>query len=82
MVVFRWGLRLSIVTLATALATLIFSYLYLRLKPPQWPPAGIAMPDPVLPATALAADGNLFFHTLDSLDNSRFDASETNGPHS
>lgn len=52
--VFRWGMRLTIVTLATALATLIFSYFYLRLKPPQWPPAGIAMMDPILPGIGLA----------------------------
>lgn len=49
----RWGMGLTIVTLATALATLIFSYLYLRLKPPQWPPAGIPLPDPVVPGIAL-----------------------------
>jgi cytochrome c oxidase subunit I+III len=52
--VFRWGLRLTMVTLATALATLIFSYLDLRLKPPQWPPDGTPMPDPLLPGIALA----------------------------
>ncbi|MBC8171061.1 MAG: cbb3-type cytochrome c oxidase subunit I, partial [Anaerolineae bacterium] len=49
----RWGMLLTMVTLATALATLAFSYLYLRLKPPQWPPAGIASPDPILPGIAL-----------------------------
>lgn len=54
LVVFRWGLRLTIVTMATALATLIFSYLYLRLKPPQWPPAGIPAIDLTLPGVALA----------------------------
>ncbi|MCA0453453.1 MAG: cbb3-type cytochrome c oxidase subunit I [Chloroflexi bacterium] len=52
-VIGRWGTILTIVTLATALGTLCFSYLYLRLKPPQWPPDGIAMPDPVLPGIAL-----------------------------
>jgi cytochrome c oxidase subunit I+III len=49
----RWGMALTIVTLATALATLAFSYLYLRLKPPQWPPDGIPMPDAVVPGIAL-----------------------------
>jgi cytochrome c oxidase subunit I+III len=49
----RWGMLLTIVTLATALATLAFSYFYLRLKPPQWPPAGIPMPDAVLPGIGL-----------------------------
>lgn len=44
---------LTIATLATAFATLAFSYLYLRLKPPQWPPAGIPDPDPALPGIAL-----------------------------
>jgi cytochrome c oxidase subunit I+III len=49
----RWGMVLTMVTLATALATLIFSYLYLRLKPPQWPPDGIPSPDPIVPGIAL-----------------------------
>ncbi|MBC7814196.1 MAG: cbb3-type cytochrome c oxidase subunit I, partial [Burkholderiales bacterium] len=49
----RWGMLLTIVTLATALFTLAFSYFYLRLTPPQWPPEGIAMPDPLLPGIAL-----------------------------
>ena len=52
--VFRWGIRLTVITLATALATLVFSYLYLRLKPPQWPPAGIPMPDAILPGIGVA----------------------------
>lgn len=49
----RWGMVLTIITLATALATLVFSYFYLRLKPPQWPPSGIPLPDPILPGVAI-----------------------------
>lgn len=49
----RWGILLTIVTSATALATLVFSYFYLRLKPPQWPPENIALPDLALPGLAL-----------------------------
>jgi cytochrome c oxidase subunit I+III len=49
----RWGMALVIIILATALVTLLFSYLYLRLKPPQWPPAGITTPDAVLPGLGL-----------------------------
>lgn len=50
----RWGMVLTVVTLATGLATLAFSYFYLRLKPPQWPPDNIPMPDAVIPGIALA----------------------------
>jgi cytochrome c oxidase subunit I+III len=49
----RWGILLTIATLATALLTILFSYLYLRLTPPQWPPAGIPMAEPVIPAIAV-----------------------------
>ena len=40
----RGGMLLAIVTLATALITLLFSYVYLRQTPEQWPPAGIPLP--------------------------------------
>jgi cytochrome c oxidase subunit I+III len=49
----RWGILLTIATLATALLTILFSYLYLRLTPPQWPPDGIPMAEPVIPAIGL-----------------------------
>lgn len=52
--VLRWSTALTCITLATALATLTFSYLYLRLKPPQWPPPDIPAPDPLLPGIGLA----------------------------
>jgi cytochrome c oxidase subunit I+III len=48
-----WGMRLTVITLATALFTLAFSLLYLRLTPPQWPPEGIPAPDALLPGVAL-----------------------------
>ena len=49
----RWGIWLTIACLGTALFTLAFCYLFLRLTPPQWPPEGIALPDPIVPAIAL-----------------------------
>jgi cytochrome c oxidase subunit I+III len=51
----RWGMGLTIITLSVALATLVFSYFYLRLTPPQWPPYGTAIPDAFLPGIAMAA---------------------------
>ena len=49
----RWGILLTVLTLATALITLLFSYLYLRLTPAQWPPENIPLPEPLLPGIAL-----------------------------
>jgi cytochrome c oxidase subunit I+III len=49
----RWGILLTVLTLATALITILFSYLYLRLTPAQWPPDDIPLPEPVLPGIAL-----------------------------
>ena len=50
----RWCVILTIVTMATALATMAFSTFYLRLTPPEWPPENIPSPDLVLPGIALA----------------------------
>jgi cytochrome c oxidase subunit I+III len=41
----KWGMGLAILTISVALATLIFSYFFLRLGNPIWPPPGIALPD-------------------------------------
>jgi cytochrome c oxidase subunit I+III len=49
----RWGVLLTIATLIAAFAMLIFSYFYLRLNAPQWPPAGIPLPEPLLPGVAV-----------------------------
>ena len=46
----RWGMGLSLITLGTALFTLIFSYLFLRLNAAQWPPAGLEEPSLVVAA--------------------------------
>lgn len=55
-----WAMALTIAILATALATTLLSYYYLRLTPlaeagprlPVWPPAGIGLPELMLPTTA------------------------------
>jgi cytochrome c oxidase subunit I+III len=49
----RWGILLTILTLATALITILFSYLYLRLTPAEWPPEPIPAPEPFIPSLAL-----------------------------
>jgi heme/copper-type cytochrome/quinol oxidase subunit 3 len=49
----RGTMLLTCVTIFTAVATLIFSYLYLRIDVPQWPPMDVPLPDPVLPGIAL-----------------------------
>jgi cytochrome c oxidase subunit I+III len=49
----RWGIGLTIAALTTALITLVFCYFFLRINAPAWPPAGIALPQPALPAAAI-----------------------------
>ena len=53
-VVARWAMLLTVLTLAISLATLIFCYYYLRLLAPLWPPPGIARPGLLLPSLSLA----------------------------
>lgn len=48
----RWGMLLAILALGIVLATLVFSYLYLRLDVPTWPPFGLEQPDLLLPILA------------------------------
>lgn len=48
----RGAMWLTIFTLLTALATLAFSYLYLRLNQSSWPPEGITEPNLILPGIA------------------------------
>jgi cytochrome c oxidase subunit I+III len=50
----RGAMVLTIFTLATALATLLFAYLFLRLDQPAWPPLGIPEPGLLLPGIAFA----------------------------
>lgn len=58
-VVLRGGLWLLLLVLAVALACLLFSYFYIRLENPIWPPLGYTLPDLTLPliATALLLAG-------------------------
>jgi cytochrome c oxidase subunit I+III len=49
----RGAVQLTIITLSTALATLVFSYFYLRLGAEQFPPPGFPMPDLLLPAISM-----------------------------
>jgi cytochrome c oxidase subunit I+III len=48
----RWGMGLSILVIIVALATLIFTYFFLRLNNPIWPPPGIPLPAMLLPGLA------------------------------
>lgn len=44
-----WGVVGLITIEATVFATLVSSYFYIRMDQPQWPPAGVGMPDLLLP---------------------------------
>lgn len=44
-----WGIVLLLVIESMVFATMMVSYLYLRMSEPQWPPAGIDPPDLLLP---------------------------------
>jgi cytochrome c oxidase subunit I+III len=50
-----WAMGLAILTAAVALATLIFSYFFIRLNHPVWPPTGIALPAMLVPGLATVA---------------------------
>jgi cytochrome c oxidase subunit I+III len=41
----RWGMGLGVLIMGIALATFLFSYFYIRLENPVWPPEGIAPPE-------------------------------------
>jgi cytochrome c oxidase subunit I+III len=49
----RWGMALGVLIIGIALATFLFSYFYIRLENPVWPPDGIAPPE--TPATIISA---------------------------
>ncbi|MBK8020790.1 MAG: cytochrome c oxidase subunit I [Chloroflexi bacterium] len=49
------AMLLTCATVFTAVATLIFSTLYLRIEAPQWPPMGTPLPEPILPTAAWIA---------------------------
>lgn len=48
----RWGMWLLTLVLGVALATLLYSYFYLRLQSPIWPPETIPAPALTLPVAA------------------------------
>jgi cytochrome c oxidase subunit I+III len=47
-----WGMGLTILTLCIGITTLTFTYFYLRLNTPVWPPANIPEPTLLLPLIA------------------------------
>ena len=49
MVVARGGTLLLILLLAIALGSFLFTYFYIRLVNPEWPPAGVPLPGLTLP---------------------------------
>lgn len=51
-IIARWAMAVAVGGLAIALATLIFSYFYLRLNARVWPLDGIPVPDLTLPIIA------------------------------
>jgi len=44
-----WGIAVFVATEATLFGTMLGTYWYLRLKTPQWPPAGVADPEVLVP---------------------------------
>lgn len=55
-----WGMVLTVMVLATLYAAMCFTYVYIRLASPQWPPEGVPAPQAWaagLAGTALAASG-------------------------
>lgn len=43
-IVSRWAMNLMLLIIAIALTTLLFSYFYIRIKSPVWPPENIPLP--------------------------------------
>ncbi|MFW6070005.1 MAG: cytochrome c oxidase subunit I [bacterium] len=50
----RWGMALAILLLGIALASFLFSYFYIRLENPIWPPDNVPLPDLLLPGVSAA----------------------------
>ncbi len=50
-----WGMTLLITTEATLFASIFSTYIYLWLRSPKWPPAGIEAPKPLYPLLLTAA---------------------------
>ena len=47
-----WGMVLFVATEATLFASIFGTYIYLWIRSPRWPPAGIEAPKPLVPAPA------------------------------
>ena len=50
----RWGMGLALMLLGIALASFLFSYFYIRLENPIWPPDNIPLPGLLMPGIATA----------------------------
>jgi cytochrome c oxidase subunit I+III len=48
----RWGMALTIMNLAIALASFLFSYFYIRIENTAWPPENMPLPNLSLPIAA------------------------------
>lgn len=58
----RWGMALGVLIMGIALATFLFSYFYIRLENPVWPPKGIAPPvthNTILSAITMLLSGSV-----------------------
>ncbi|MEZ4732769.1 MAG: cytochrome c oxidase subunit I [Caldilineaceae bacterium] len=51
-IVSNWAMNLMILLVAIALSSLLFSYFYIRIESPAWPPAGIPLPGLLWPAVS------------------------------
>jgi cytochrome c oxidase subunit I+III len=56
-IVSRNAMALTLLVIGVALASLLFSYFYIRLKNPVWPPPGFPDPDWVIPVISLGVWG-------------------------
>jgi heme/copper-type cytochrome/quinol oxidase subunit 3 len=50
-----WGIAVFVATEATLFGTIFGTYIYLRFKTPQWPPAGVPDPKMLVPLLLTAA---------------------------
>ncbi|MBX3011667.1 MAG: cytochrome c oxidase subunit I [Caldilineaceae bacterium] len=63
-IVANWAMNLLILLIAIALSCLLFSYFYIRIESPAWPPAGIARPAfwwPLLSTLLYLASGGVLW---------------------
>ena len=63
-IVAQWAMNLMILLVAIALSCLLFSYFYIRIESPVWPPAGIALPNllwPTISTLILVVSGGVLW---------------------